>query len=179
MLVGVGTQLLMPRIYESDQESTIGSKARWHVSVLAPTMTVVALGLLNEELVRPAIASYRPGCDATNVGGAGCTTFGMPSTHTFLAFASLGQGAGILAVDTLKWSGGKLNAGAIAGDAAVPLIAAVLTYIGRTTGTPSYEDGGQALAGGGIGLATGLLAGIGYALLQRPECGYGEGIVCW
>ena len=36
-------QLLMPRIFYSDPESTVGWKARWHVSQLAPVMTLTVL----------------------------------------------------------------------------------------------------------------------------------------
>ncbi len=179
MVVGMGTQVLMPRRYWSDTEVTIGEKARWHVSVLAPTMLLVATALLNEELVRPEIGSFRPGCGRTNIGVAGCTTFGMPSTHTFVAFSALGHGAGVFLVDSLKWSDSRFDGVAIAGDVALPLIAAGLTYAGRVAGTPSQEHGDQALVGAAFGLGFGLVAGGVYALLQRPECPYGSGIICW
>jgi len=179
MVVGMGSQVLMPRIYWSDTEVTIGYKARWHASVLAPTMFLLTTALFNELVVKPEITSYRPGCGTTNVGVAGCTTFGMPSTHTFVAFSALGHGAGVFLVDSLKWSEGRFNGGAIAGDVAVPLIAAGLTYAGRVAGTPSQEHGDQALVGAAFGLGFGLLAGGAYALLQRPECPYGAGVICW
>ncbi|MDB5216766.1 MAG: hypothetical protein JWO86_4693 [Myxococcaceae bacterium] len=179
MVVGMGSQLLMPRVYWSDTEVTIGYKARWHASVLAPTMALVALALFNEQVVRPGIASYRPGCGPSNPGVPGCTTYGMPSTHTFVAFSSLGHGAGVFLVDSLKWSDGRFNGPAIAGDIALPLIASGLTYAGRVAGTPSQEHGDQALVGAGVGLASGLILGIAYSYLQRPECPYGAGVICW
>ncbi len=179
MVVGMGSQLLMPRIYWSDTEVTIGYKARWHASVLAPTMLLVAAALFNEQVVRPGIASYRPGCGASNPGVAGCTTYGMPSTHTFVAFSALGHGTGVFLVDSLKWSDGRFNGAAIAGDVALPLIAAGLTYAGRVAGTPSQEHGDQALVGGAIGLGVGLVTGVVYSYLQRPECPYGAGVICW
>lgn len=179
MVIGMGSQVLMPRRYWSDTEVTIGEKARWHVSVLAPTMLLVATALVNEELVRPEIGSFRPGCGKTNIGVPGCTTFGMPSTHTFVAFSALGHGAGVFVVDSLKWSDGRFDGIAIAGDVALPLVAAGLTYAGRVAGTPSQEHGDQALLGAAFGLGFGLIAGGAYALLQRPECPYGAGIICW
>jgi hypothetical protein len=179
MAVGLGTQLFMPRIYESDVETTIGWKARWHVSVLAPTMTIAALGMFNELFVKPAITSYLPGCAPSNAGVPGCTSFGMPSTYTFVAFSALGHGAAVITVDSLKWSGGQVNAGAVAGDVAVPLVASIFTLIGRVAGSPAYERGDQAVVGAGVGLVVGVVTGAAYALLQRPECGYGDGIVCW
>lgn len=179
MLVGFGTQLVMPRVYESDVETTIGWKARWHASVLAPTMTLAALAMFNELFVRPAITSYLPGCGPSNAGVPGCTSFGMPSTYTFVAFSALGHGAAVLAVDSLKWSGGQVNTGAAAGDVAIPLVASVFTLLGRVAGNPAYERGDQAFVGGGVGLVAGLVTGAVYAVLQRPECGYGDGIVCW
>lgn len=124
-------------------------------------------------------SSYRPGCGRTNVGVAGCTTFGMPSTHTFVAFSALGHGAGVFLVDSFKWSDSRVSGIAIAGDVALPLVAAGLTYAGRVAGTPSQEHGDQALVGAAVGLGFGLVAGGVYALLQRPECPYGSGVICW
>jgi hypothetical protein len=179
MVVGMGTQVFMPRVYWSDTEVTLGWKARWHASVLAPTLFLVSTAFVNEYVVKPEITSFRPGCGKSNVGVAGCTTFGMPSSHTFVAFSALGHGTGVFLVDSLKWSEGRFNGGAIAGDVALPLVAAGLTYAGRIGGTPSQEHGDQALVGAAIGLGFGLLSGGAYALLQRPECPYGAGIICW
>jgi hypothetical protein len=178
-VVGLGTQVFMPRVYWSDVEVTIGWKARWHASVLASTMFLLTTGLVNEVLVKPAITSYRPGCGTTNIGAPGCTTYGMPSTHTFLAFSALGHGAAVLAVDSIKWSDGRFNGGAIVGDVGLPLALAAVAYAGRVAGTPSQEHGDQALVGAAFGLGFGLIAGGVYALLQRPECPYGSGIICW
>jgi hypothetical protein len=178
-VVGMGSQVLMPRIYWSDTEVTIGQKARWHFSVLAPTMFLLTAALFNELVVHDAITSYRPGCGPSNVGVEGCTSFGMPSSHTFVAFSSLGHGTGVFLIDSLKWSNGHISVGAIAGDIGLPLIASGLTFAGRVAGSPSIEHGDQAAVGGLIGLGFGLLAGGAYALLQRPECPYGAGIICW
>jgi hypothetical protein len=179
MAVGMTTQLLMPRIYYSDTEVTIGWKARWHTSVLASTLLLVTMGFFNEYALKPEITSYRPGCGTSNVGVPGCTTFGMPSTHNFVAFSALGHGTAALVVDSWKWSEGRFNAGAIVGDVALPLVAAGLTYAGRVAGTPSQEHGDQAAVGAGVGFAFGLIAGGIYSLFQRPECPYGSGVICW
>ena len=48
---------------------------------------------------------------------------------------------------------------------------------GRSAG--NYESGGQIVAGATAGLAVGLVTGLTYALLQRPDCGYAGGLVCW
>jgi hypothetical protein len=88
---GLGVNVLMPRIFYSDPESTVGWKARWHVSVLAPTLTLTSLGLLNEYVLKERFEGYRPGCDAANQGGPNCTSYGMLSTHAYLGFAALGQ----------------------------------------------------------------------------------------
>jgi len=179
MVVGMGSQLLMPRIYYADSEVTMGWKARWHGSVLASTMLLVTLGFASEYLIKPEIASFRPGCGPSNAGVAGCTTFGMPSSHNFIAFSALGHGAAVMTIDALKWSDGKFNAGAIAGDVALPLVAASLTYAGRVAGTPSQEHGDQALVAAGVGLGFGLLTGAAYSYFQRAECGYGASVICW
>ncbi|MBX3231399.1 MAG: hypothetical protein KIT84_10675 [Labilithrix sp.] len=179
MAIGMGSQVLMPRLYWSDTEVTIGWKARWHASVLAPTMFLLTTAMFNELVVKPEITSYRPGCGTSNPGAPGCTTFGMPSTHTFVAFSALGHGTGLFLVDTFKWNDGRIHGGSIAGHLGLPLLAAGLTIAGRVAGTPSQEHGDQALVGGAFGLVFGVLAGGAYALFQRPECPYGAGVICW
>lgn len=179
MVVGMTSQLIMPRIYYSDTEVTIGWKARWHASALASTLFLVTMGFVNEYVVKPEITSFRPGCGPTNVGTPGCTTFGMPSTHNFVAFSALGHGTAVMLVDSLKWSEGRFNVAAIAGDVALPLVAAGLTYAGRVAGEPSQEHGDQAVVGAAVGLGFGLLAGAVYSVFQRPECPYGSGVICW
>lgn len=178
-LVGMSSQLLMPRLAYSDSEATIGWKARWHASVLAPLMTLTTFALLNEYVVKPEITSYRPGCGQSNPGVPGCTSFGMPSTHSFVAFSALGHGSAVFIVDTLKWNEGKVNAGAVIGNVALPLVAATLTAVGRTVDNPSYEHTDQMLVGGAFGLGFGLLLGATYSMLRAPDCGYGSGVLCW
>ncbi|HEY0465900.1 MAG TPA: hypothetical protein VGC79_16920 [Polyangiaceae bacterium] len=176
-LSSAGLVMIMPRIFYSDPEVTAGWKARWHLSVLAPTMTLAAFTLLNEVSLKGSFKSFRPGCDETNVGVPGCESYGMFSSYSFLAFSSLGQGTGIFLVDTLKWSNGHLNGGALAGDVVAPLILSVLTAVGRSSG--NWETGGQVWGSAGLGFGAGIGMGVLYALLQRPECGYSGGMICW
>jgi hypothetical protein len=177
--IGLGSQLLMPRLYYAESETTLGWKPRWHVSVLAPLMTATAATLLTEYALKPSIAGKRPGCDDTNQGGPGCNTYGAPSTHAMASFSALGHGTGVFLVDTLKWNDGRFNGGAFVGDIVIPLAAAVFAAVGRVASDPNFESGGQVLAGAGVGLGVGLLSGLAYSLLQRPECGYSGGMVCW
>jgi hypothetical protein len=170
-------QLVMPRVFYSDPEATVGWKARWHISQLAPVMTLAALTMANEFALKDALADPRPGCDSTNQGGAHCDTYGMLSTHAFGAGAALGHGAGVWLVDTLKWSDGRFNAGAFVGDVALPAVLAGVTMVGRGAG--NWETGTQIAAGGIAGLVIGFGAGAAYALLQRPECGYSGSLFCW
>lgn len=170
-------ELLMPRIFYSDPEVTEGWKARWHVSQLAPVMTLTVLTLTNELLLDPAIQGSRPGCDDTNSGGPGCTSFGMPSTHAFGSFAALGNGTAVWLFDMTKWSGGRFNAGSFVGNVALPLVLAGTTAVGRGVG--NWEDAGQILAGAGLGLVFGFLTGMTYSLMSRPECGYTGDLFCW
>src|SRR5262245_21220852 len=60
--IGTITPFLMPRIYYSDPESTVGWKGRWHVSMLAPAMTLTAITVFVEVPIKDAIESLRPGC---------------------------------------------------------------------------------------------------------------------
>lgn len=177
MLGSAGTQLLMPRIFYSDPEVTVGWKARWHVSVLAPVMTLTALAVLNEHGLKDSFEGFRPGCNETNQGGPGCETFGMLSTHSFGAFAGLGHGTAVFLVDTLKWSNGRVNVGSLVGNIGVPLVLSTITAVGRSAG--DWEDTGQIVAGGGAGLLSGFAMGFLYASLQRPECGYTGSLICW
>jgi hypothetical protein len=177
-LSAAGFELVMPRVFYSDPEVTAGWKARWHVSVLAPLMTLTTLTLLNEQTLKDSFAGHRPGCDDTNQGiVSNCTSFGMLSSQTFLAFGALGQGLGVFIVDTTKWSDGKFNAGAFTGEIGVPLVLSVITAVGRTSG--NWESAGQVWGSAGVGLGVGLGTGLIYALAQRPECGYSGGLICW
>jgi hypothetical protein len=175
--LGAATQLIMPRLFYSDPEVTVGWKARWHVSVLAPVMTLTVIGALNEFALKDALKGNRPGCDDTNTGQGTCSSFGMLSTHAFGAFASLGHGAGVFFIDTTKYSGGRLNGASLAGNVVVPLALALVTSIGRSAG--NWEDAGQIIAGGAAGLGFGFLSGMTYALMQKPECGYSGSMICW
>jgi hypothetical protein len=168
---------LLPRVFLSDPEVTSGWKARWHLSALAPAMTLTTLALFNEQVLKSTFSGSLPGCSSDNQGQPGCTSYGFLSTQSFAAAAALGQGAGTFLVDTLRWSGGSINAGSLIGDVAVPLVLAPITIIGRTEG--NWESGGQAWGSAAIGLGVGLAVGFLYASLQRPECGYTGNLICW
>jgi hypothetical protein len=176
-LSAVGLNLLMPRVFYSDPEVTVGWKARFHLSVLAPTMTLAALTLFNEHTLKDSFEGFRPGCDESNQGLPGCEDFGMFSSHALLAFSAFGQGTGIFIVDTTKWSGGRFNVGAFAGNVAVPAVLAVITGLGRSAG--DWESAGQVWGSAAVGFGVGLGIGALYAAMQRPECGYTGALLCW
>jgi hypothetical protein len=170
-------QLVMPRIFYADPESTVGWKARWHVSQLAPVMTLTVAALASNYLLKDALKDPRPGCDSTNQPGINCNTYGMPSTHALGAFSALGNGAGVWLFDMTKWSGGRFNGASFTGDVILPAILAGVTDIGRVSG--NWETGKQVLVGSAAGLVLGFATGTVYALLQRPECGYTGNLICW
>jgi hypothetical protein len=101
----------------------------------------------------------------------------MFSSQALLAWSAFGQGTGVFLGDTFKWSDGRFNAGAFTGNVAVPLVLAVITSVGRTSG--NLESGGQVWASAGVGVLVGLGTGVMYSLLQRPECGYTGSLICW
>lgn len=169
--------LSTPRYTYADADVTVGFKPRWHVSVLAPTMTLATLAFVNRDFLQKEIGGYRPGCDDNNRGVAGCERRGMPSTHALVSFSALGQGAGIFLVDTLKWNRGKLAPVSLIGHVVLPLVSSSLVLAGRIAG--EHETTPQVLIGAGAGLGLGLGMGVVYAVLQRPECRFGAGIVCW
>jgi hypothetical protein len=175
-LSSAAVQILMPRVFYSDPEVTVGWKARWHVSVLAPSMTLFALSLVNEEYLKDAFESLRPDCE-NDYRWRTCREYGLFSTQSMLAFSSLGQGTGIFLVDTIKWSDGRFNVGGLVGNVGVPLVLSVLTAVGRSAG--NWESAGQVWTSAGVGVGVGLGMGVLYALAQRPECGYSGGLICW
>lgn len=176
-LSSLGLQLVLPRVFYSDPEVTAGWKGRWHISGLAPIMTLATFTLINEHHLKESFAAQRPGCDDTTAGFEECRTFGMFSSQSLLAFSAFGQGTGVFIGDTLKWSDGRFNAGAFTGEVGVPLVLAVITAIGRTSG--NWESGGQVWASAGVGAGVGLGTGLLYSLMQRPECGYTGSLLCW
>ena len=177
MVAGVATTTFMPRVFYADPETTAGWKARWHVSILAPTLANVSLTLLNEHALKDAIGGHRPGCDDTNQGQGRCQDYGSLSSHAFLAFSAFGQGTATFLADTLKWSDGQFNVGSFVGNVAFPLVFAGVTSVGRAAG--NWETTGTVVLSSGIGLVTGALTGLTYALMQRPECGYTGSLICW
>jgi hypothetical protein len=172
-----GVALLMPRVFYSSPETTVGWKARWHVSVLAPVMTVTTLALLNEYEFKDSFEGDRPGCDASNRGGPGCESFGMPSTHAFGSVAAFGYGTAVFLVDTIEYSGDRFNFGSFAGHVMVPFALSAVTVAGRKAG--NFEDWGQIGVGAASGLVSGALMGLMYAAMQPPECGYSGSLICW
>ncbi len=186
MIIGVGTVALMPRVYYNDPEATVGWKARWHVSQLAPALTLTAATLLVDGPIKNAIKNTRPGCtvDQTRVQfpDSGCESYGGPSTHSFASWSATGAGVGIWVADTWIHSDGKLHPGSIIGNIAVPLTASILTSVfrGISSGTDQpYESGGQIGAGIAVSLPIGFLTGLAYGALAKPNCGYGNYLVCW
>jgi hypothetical protein len=176
-LSALGLELVMPRVFYADPEVTAGWKARWHLSAFAPIMTLATLTLINEHHLKSSFESPRPGCDDTNIFHGACSTYGLFSSQSLLAFSALGQGTGVFLGDTLKWSDGRFNAGAFTGQVGVPLVLAVITAVGRTSG--DLESGGQVWTSAGVGAVVGLGTGLVYSLMQRPECGYTGSLLCW
>lgn len=159
----------MPRVFYSSPEATVGWKARWHLSALAPTMTHAALGFLNEAALKEAFADPKP-C-------VGCGGFGLFSTESYVASASLGQGVAVFLVDTLQYSGGKFHFGGFAGHVLVPLVLTGITAGGRIAA--NEESAEQVLGSLGTGLLSGAVLGLVYSFSQEPECGYTGNLICW
>jgi hypothetical protein len=187
MIIGVGIVTLMPRIYYNDPEATVGWKARWHLSLLAPALTMTALTLLVDGPIHNAIGGTRPGCTADQTAaalpGSQCESYGMPSTQAFASWGATGMGTGIFLVDTLKYSNAKFHAGSFVGNVAVPLVLSVFTSAARSVApgdfTYAHETVPQIALGSVTGFASGALLGLAYTMFQRPNCGYGGSVFCW
>ena len=176
-VAAVTVGLAMPRMFYAGAEVTGGFHARWHVSQLAPVMTIATLAFVNENFLKAKVAGPRPGCDDTNAGGPGCTDFGAPSTHAFVAGSTLGHGLAVFFIDTTKWSDGNVSGASVVGNILVPLILGGFTLGGRAQG--NFETGGQLAAGATVGLGVGILTGLVYSTMAKPECGYLGGVICW
>jgi hypothetical protein len=183
MIVGASTVTFMPRIYYSDPEATVGWKARWHVSQLAPALALTSLTLLVDGPIKDLGEGTRPGCTVAetepSVEGSNCESYGMPSTHSFASWSATGAGTGIWVADTFIHSDSELHAGSLIGNVIFPLTLSIVTSVTRGVGTDPYEDGGQIAVGIAAGLPIGFLTGIAYAILQEPNCGYGDNLICW
>jgi hypothetical protein len=189
MMIGVGSVSLMPRIYYSSPDATVGWKARWHISHLAPVMSMTGATLLIDGPLREAIESPKDGCTLDNTLTAtpriepdsGCESYGGPSTHSFASWGATGAGVTIFLVDTFKYSNSEFHVGSFIGNVAIPFTTSILTSVARSADGSGIgpEGTGQVIAGALPGLAFGALMGLGYSLLQEPDCGYGGSLVCW
>jgi hypothetical protein len=183
--IGVGVVALMPRIYYSSPDATVGWKARYHVSMLAPAMTLTGLTMLVDGPIRGAFQKPKQGCTVEDtlaqLPNSGCESFGGPSTHAFASWGATGAGLGTFLVDTIKYSNGHFSAPSFVGNVAVPVAASIMTSVSRSADGSGLgpESTGQVLAGALPGFAVGALLGVGYSLLQEPDCGYGNYLFCW
>jgi hypothetical protein len=185
LAIGVASVALTPRVYYSSPDATVGWKGRWHLSSLAPAMTLAGLTLLVDGPIKEAVGGPRVGCNTDQTQFAlpdsGCESFGSPSTHAYASWGATGAGLGIFLVDTLKYSDGRFNAPAFLGQVAIPLTASFVTSAARSVNGSGLgpERTKQVAIGAVTGLGTGLLLGLSYALLQEPDCAYGGSLVCW
>jgi len=185
MGLGVASVTLMPRVYYSSPDATVGWKARWHFSSLAPVMSMVGTTLLVDQPIKDAIQSTRPDCSVdqtlARLEDSGCETFGGPSTHAFASWGAFGYGTAVFLVDTLRYSDGEFHAGSFVGNMLFPFSAAIMTSVARAQGGAGiqHESTGQIIAGTLPGLGVGALLGLGYSMLQEPDCGYGGFVFCW
>jgi hypothetical protein len=184
MVAGASIVALMPRVFYNDPEATVGWKGRWHISALAPIMSMTALTLMVDISVKNAIKTTRPGCtvEGTVFPLTECASFGAPSTQSYAAWGATGAGTGIFLVDTIKYSDGHFNVPYFFGEIVAPFTLSVLTSVARSVEpgiTQPHESGGAIAAGALTGFASGLIVGGAYALLQKPSCGFGNNVFCW
>lgn len=185
MVAGVSIVSLMPRVFFNDPEATVGWKGRWHISALAPIMSMTALTLMVDISVKNAIKTTRPGCtvDGTVFPLTECASYGAPSTQSYAAWGATGAGTGIFLVDTIKYSDGRFNVPYFLGEVIAPLTLSVLSSISRSVEPGAldfpHESAGAIAAGALTGFASGLIVGGAYALLQKPSCGFGNNVFCW
>lgn len=182
MLIGVGTTTLMPRIYYNDPEATVGWKARYHVSQLGVAAALTSATILVDGPIKNLAEGTRPECSVEETEiraeGSNCESYGMPSTHSFAAWSAHGAGLAIWIIDAWVYSE-RVDVGSLIPNVVVTGVAATLTSVARGVGTEPYEDPAQIGVGVAAGMITGFLVGLPYALLQEPNCGYGNNVICW
>ena len=147
-------------------ESTLASLG------LAPLMTLTTLALINEHYLKDSFATLRPGCNDMNQTDPSCSSYAMFSTQSLFAFSAVGQGAGVFFVDSFKWSGGRINAGAFVGQVGAPLVLAVITAAGRSAG--DWESGAEAWGAPGWGSPSASSSGAHVRDDARPGCCFGK-----
>jgi hypothetical protein len=185
MGIGLGSVIVMPRVYYSSPVATVGWKARWHISALAPIMSMTGLALLLDGPIKTAIQKPKDGCTVeqtlAKLPDSGCESFGMPSTHAFASWGATGAGLGIFLMDTIKWSNGHFHVGSFIGNVAVPFTASIMTSVSRSADGSGlgFEDTPQVVLGAVPGVIIGAALGLSYAYLQEPDCGYGNYLICW
>ena len=185
LIIGVASASLMPRVYYSSPDATVGWKGRWHVSALAPIMTMTALTLLVDSPIHDAIQSPKEGCSVENTLDAlpdgGCESFGGPSTHAFASWGATGAGLGIFLYDTVEYSDYRFSVPSFIGNVAIPLATSFITSAARSADGRGLgpEGTGQVVAGALPGLGVGLITGLVYSAMQEPDCGYGGYMFCW
>ncbi len=182
LLIGVGTATFMPRVYYNDPEATVGWKARYHFSQLGVAAALTSATILVDGPIKNLAEGTRPGCTVeeseSGFPGSNCESYGMPSTHSFAAWSTHGAGLAIWIIDAWVYSE-RVNVGSLIPNVVVTGAAATLTSVARGVGTEPYEDAAQIGIGVAAGMVTGFLTGLAYSLLQEPNCGYGNDVVCW
>jgi hypothetical protein len=185
MSISIVSASLTPRVYYSSPDATVGWKARWHASALAPIATMAALTWLIDGPIRSAIESPRDRCtvDQTTamLPDSGCESWGSPSTHAFAAWGATGYGLVVFLVDTFKYSESEFSFPYLLGTTIVPFTAAMIGSIARSADGSGIgpEGTGQVFAGAIPGLLSGALLGLMYSFWQEPDCQYGGFIICW
>lgn len=177
LVTSAALALVLPRLLHGDgHDSVAGWSPRWHLTALAPALLVGGAATLNELWLKDAIASRRPGCDASNVGVAGCTSYGGPSTRGIVLGAAFGYGLGLLTTDAYR-AGETPPTIAWVTHLVVPF---ALTALGAGARIASREESAsQVLGGTALGLALGLASGVALAYFTPATCGYEGGVVCW
>jgi hypothetical protein len=169
--------LALPRLVFGDGQRTVsGWSTRWHVAAIAPLLVVGGAAALNELWFKDQIGSARPGCDDSNVGVAGCTSNGGPSTHGLVLGAGVGVGIGLLAVDSYR-AGTSPPTGAWFAYLALPMTIATIGDAARIAS--KEESAGQVLAGTALGVVIGAASSAALAYFSPANCGYEAGLFCW
>ena len=74
---------LMPRVFYAGPETTVGWKSRFHVAVLAPTLVLAGITILNQYALKSAIGAKRPGCADPTTPCSDSDPYETMSSHAF------------------------------------------------------------------------------------------------
>ena len=176
-VAAMGSQVLMPRVFFSDPNVTVGWKARWHVSVLAPAMTLTALAFLNESAVKGGSRLLSPGVQREQRGDRKLSRLRLPLLPGVRSLVGVCARDGGLRDRHAEVERRPTERGGVRGRCGAASRSCRADRRRSGGGKLGRPRSGSSFERGGPGVRS--RHGDRVSLLARPECPYGSGLICW